>query len=278
MAKKFHQQASGAKAGYWVVCNAEQACRLNGQHVDALTAEVLNKVISDHKVTDEMDVDQLKAELAYLDAQTAELYPDLPAGVSIKTVSTLEYAYDALSDDAKDAAFENWLTTHDFDNEIDNIRDNLKEIEDARIPGFTPQAIIGIDLNGKPMVEFQGEFTFTPDEADALIAELSEEDLEELEVYAGWENKEQIKDALVRQGVAFVYPKRYTEGVYTNTVDFSDSELVDTETFQKKIAEQAAKYSEVAGDEWDYATSKIYFEEVIADYEGGFDENGNYSA
>lgn len=274
---RYHQQATGAKAGYWVVCNAKNACRLGGEHIDRQAADFINtqtdaKAREAAKAADEATIAAIKAELAEIDAN-ATTGLTLPDGVSVNTVSTLEYSYEALSEEAKEAAYENWLTTHYFDAEIDAITNTLLEDEGSRIEGFTPRAIIGLDIDGYASVSFQGQFNFTPEEADALIAELSEEDLEELEVYAGYESTEDVKDALVRSGVSFVYPKRYTEGVYTNTVDFSDSELVDTETFQNKIKEQADKYLDVANAEYDYAISKEYFEEFVADNET-FSETG----
>lgn len=39
---KYHQQASGAKAGQWVICTAKTQCRLGGEHISREEADAAN--------------------------------------------------------------------------------------------------------------------------------------------------------------------------------------------------------------------------------------------
>ena len=41
---RYHLQATGKKAGYWVVCKAEQQCRLGGEHIDRQAADFINQL------------------------------------------------------------------------------------------------------------------------------------------------------------------------------------------------------------------------------------------
>ena len=273
---RYHLQATGKKAGHWVLCNAKQACRLGGEHIDRQAADFINRLTDSRNAAASIEnIDDLKGELAALDAATEHLYDasNLPEGVSVNTVSTLEYTYDALDENAKNKAYDNWLANQTFEYESEAIREYLMENENNE--GFTPENVNVFDEYGW-QAEFDGNIKFSEEEAAEIVKNLDDEEVEDLEVYSGFETREDIYNSLVKDGVDIVYPARWnSDGLFTSAGRSTDYYLAESPILKAKLATQAARYKSRASVEMEHYQSKDYFEESVRANEVSFDEYGN---
>jgi hypothetical protein len=274
MAEKYHQQATGKNAGKWVPCTAKKQCRLGGDHIDQQAALFINQILKSRANEideDTIDLDTLKEELAILDARTKELYPDVPEGVTIHTHSELRFDYKALSDEAKEKAYEHWLENTDFSYEYEVIRDVVKEDETDIL--FEVEEVY-VDDDGN--VKYDGIMRFTPEEAVNIVKELDDEEVEDLQAFAGFESREDIYEYVRWNGINVNYPSKYKDGVYTTANSLEYFYITETPTFKNKLKAQADRYKKRAVKELGWYKSQQYFSELAEANEWDFNENGGY--
>lgn len=86
---KYHQQATGSKAGYWVVCTAQQQCRLGGEHITPGEATFRN-------------AEQYAREQAVLEAEytTPTLAPTFNNVPEYEVIAVVDEVAEMLSDNS----------------------------------------------------------------------------------------------------------------------------------------------------------------------------------